>query len=125
MLIQPGTDLRPFIGNEVRGPDGPVGYGEFNVLEDLQTAARLHSAATGQHWEPVDVAAMDTFGLNTVLMTPLDSLDEDLQFNCNRWSLSWALRNLSGVSQGIYKSVVQSGREFLRIGVAGSTLYKS
>ena len=89
------------------------------MLEDLQTAARLHSAATGQHWEPVDVAAMDTFGLNTVVMTPLDSLDEDLQFNCNRWSLSWALRNLSGVSQGIYKSVVQSGREFLRIGVAG------
>ena len=57
------------------------------MLEDLQTAACLHSAATGQHWEPVDVAAMDTFGLNTVLVTPLDSLDEDLQFNCNRWSL--------------------------------------
>ena len=31
--------------------------------------------------------------------------------------LSWTLRISSGVSKGIYKSVVQSDREFLRIGV--------
>ena len=30
---------------------------------------------------------------------------------------SWTLRISSGVSKGIYKSVVQSDREFLRIGV--------
>ena len=33
--------------------------------------------------------------------------------------LGWALRNSSGVSEGIHKSVVQSDREFLRVGVAG------
>ena len=33
--------------------------------------------------------------------------------------LDWALRISSGVSQGIYKSVVQSDREFLRIRVGG------
>ena len=32
-------------------------------------------------------------------------------------TLSWTLRISSGVSKGIYKSVVQSDREFLRIGV--------
>ena len=33
--------------------------------------------------------------------------------------LSWTLRNSSGVSEGIHHSVVQSGGEFLYIGVAG------
>ncbi len=33
--------------------------------------------------------------------------------------LSWTFRISSGVSQGIYKSVVQSDWEFLRIGVDG------
>ncbi len=37
--------------------------------------------------------------------------------------LSWTLRISSGVSQGIYKSVVQSDWEFLNVGVGGSTLY--
>ena len=40
-------------------------------------------------------------------------------------SLGWTLRISSGVSKGIYKSVVQSDREFLRIGVGDLTLYKS
>ena len=35
--------------------------------------------------------------------------------------ISWTLRNSSGVSEGIYKSVVQSDREFLNVGVGGST----
>ena len=78
-LIGQETDLRPFIGNEVRGPDGPVGYGEFDTLQDLQTAACLHSQATGQHWEPVSIQNTDTLELNTVLMTLLDSLDENLE----------------------------------------------
>ena len=30
---------------------------------------------------------------------------------------SWALRNSSGISEGIYKSMVQSDREFLRVRV--------
>ena len=80
-LIGPGKDLRPFIGNEVRGPDGPVGYGEFDTLQDLQTAACLHSQATSQHWEPVSIQNADTLELNIVLMTMLDSLDENLQVN--------------------------------------------
>ena len=73
-LIGQETDLRPFIGNEVRGPDGPVGYGEFDTLQDLQTAACLHSQATGQHWEPVSIENTDTLELNTVLMTLLASM---------------------------------------------------
>ena len=36
--------------------------------------------------------------------------------------LGWALRNSSGVGKGIYKSVVQSDGEFLRVGVAGRQL---
>ena len=80
-LIGPETDLRPFIGNEVRGPDGPVGYGEFDTLQDLQTVACLHSQATGQHWEPVSIQNTDTLELNTIVMTMLDSLDENLQVN--------------------------------------------
>ena len=80
-LIGQESDLRPFIGNEVRGPDGPVAYGEFDTLQDLQTAASLHSQATGQHWEPVSIQDTDTLELNTVLMTMLDSLDENLQVN--------------------------------------------
>ena len=39
--------------------------------------------------------------------TPLDTLPT---------RLSWTLRNSSGVSEGIDKSVVQGGGEFLRIG---------
>ena len=35
---------------------------------------------------------------------------------------AWTLRISGGVSEGIHQSVVQSGGEFLRIGVAGSTL---
>ena len=81
MLIGPEIDLRPFIGHEVHGPDGPVGYGELDTLQDLQTAACLHSKATGQHWEPVSIQNTDTLELNTVLMTLLDSLDENLQVN--------------------------------------------
>ena len=54
-LIGQETDLRPFIGNEVREPDGPVGYGEFYTLQDLQTAACLHSKATSQHWETISL----------------------------------------------------------------------
>ena len=38
---------------------------------------------------------------------------------------SWTFRISSGVSQRIYKSVVQGDREFLRIGAGVSTLYKS
>ena len=34
-------------------------------------------------------------------------------------SLSWTLRNSSGVSKGIDKSVVQSGRDFPYIRVGG------
>ena len=33
--------------------------------------------------------------------------------------LSWALRISSGVGEGIHHSVVQSGGEFLHVGVAG------
>ena len=80
-LIGPESDLRQFIGNEVHGPDGPVGYGEFDTLQDLQTAACLHSQATSQHWEPVSIQNTDTLELNTVLITLLDSLDENLQVN--------------------------------------------
>ena len=36
-------------------------------------------------------------------------------FDLFRHPLSWTLRISSGVSEGIYKSVVQSGGEFLRI----------
>ena len=32
-------------------------------------------------------------------------------------ALSWTLRISSGVSEGVHKSVEQSGREFLNIGV--------
>ena len=34
-------------------------------------------------------------------------------------NMSWTFRISSGVNQGIYKSVVQSDWEFLRIGVGG------
>ena len=33
------------------------------------------------------------------------------------WRLNWTLRISSGVSEGVYKSVEQSDREFLNIGV--------
>ena len=38
--------------------------------------------------------------------------------------LPWTLRILSGISEGIFNTMVQSGGEFLYIGVGGSTLYK-
>ena len=37
--------------------------------------------------------------------------------------LPWTFRISSGVSKRIDKSVVQSDREFLNVGVGGSTLY--
>ena len=37
--------------------------------------------------------------------------------------LDWAFRISSGISEGIYKSMVQSDREFLRVRVGDSTLY--
>ena len=40
-----------------------------------------------------------------------------------RTAQSWTLRISSGVSEGIYKSVVQSDGEFLRIEAGRSTLY--
>ena len=39
------------------------------------------------------------------------------------YHLAWALRISSGVSKGIYKSVVQGDRKFLRIGAVCSALY--
>ena len=41
----------------------------------------------------------------------------------HRTAQSWTLRISSGVSEGIYKSVVQSDGEFLRIEAGRSTLY--
>ena len=39
--------------------------------------------------------------------------------------LGWTFRISSGVSEGIYKSVVKSDWEFLNVGVGDSTLYKN
>ena len=54
--------------------------------------------------------------MHTAMMTALFTIGT-VMVSTGTAALSWTLRISSGVSKGIYKSVVQSDREFLRIGV--------
>ena len=44
---------------------------------------------------------------------------EDIEVTVNTGSTYWTLRILSGISEGICNTMVQSGGEFLYIGVGG------
>ena len=59
--------------------------------------------------------AMAGFIINSAFLTTIRS--SAVLMTVPSSGLSWALRNSSGVGEGIYKSVVQSDREFLNIWV--------
>ncbi len=61
------------------------------------------------------------FGLQPRVRPP-DNITETFKLSANPLfiaDISWTFRISSGVSQGIDKSVVQSDREFLNVGVGG------
>ncbi len=85
------------------------------------------SSPDGSRWETVD-ALVDTGAsysqvpsslLQRLGIVPTDTVEAVLADGRVVADLAWTLRILSGISEGICNTMVQSGGEFLYIGVGG------
>ena len=98
----------------------PVG-GAVNALPRYIAAPALRLCS--EVWQAIETAVLEE-ALPDVLDTPLHlglvlGMPDSGRVGDETAALGWTLRILSGISEGICNTMVQSGGEFLYIGVGG------
>ena len=117
---KPGSDRSTVAGHRSSDDTGVRSHSS-NSGTDSDTCAPPDPRFTGSHTYTVTggqlgVALMGMSLRSTRLLKALCWIADGVSEG-EAEDLNWTLRISSGVSKGIYKSVVQSDREFLRIGV--------